>query len=143
MMTTTAVILVILTLTGMLATWHRRFNLDGANTPAWLATTLNCVAYVCYCSYSYVCSIVFGTFRCRRVAGQSYLVQDLSIDCSSHNHKLTAIYAALMVVVLSVGLPLLCAITTARHLQTGTIDSLSELPRPFRSIFVGYKMQFW
>ena len=52
-------------------------------------------------------AVFFQTLNCQEIDGVSYLRNDLSIDCSLPAHKSATYLAVFMVLVFSVGLPLL------------------------------------
>ncbi|CAN0064352.1 unnamed protein product, partial [Hapterophycus canaliculatus] len=67
---------------------------------------LSMVLLVTFLVYSSVSSILFKTFACEELDdGSNYLRADYRIECDSSKHKAFAIYAGIMIVVYTVGIP--------------------------------------
>jgi hypothetical protein len=58
-----------------------------------------------YFIYASANTIFFQTFNCQRIDSTSFLRNDLSIDCSSSEHKSASMFAGFMVLIFSFGLP--------------------------------------
>jgi hypothetical protein len=74
--------------------------------------------------YSTVSTAVFQTFACDDVSGlnNSYLRADYSIVCHTREHKLYQCYAAVMILVYPIGIPLLYAYALRRNKHLLSID---------------------
>lgn len=79
---------------------------------------LSMVLMLTFLVYSSVTSKLFQMFACDELDdGRSYLRADFRIDCNSSAHKRFQIYAAWMIVVYTLGIPLLYGILLLRKRQ--------------------------
>lgn len=77
---------------------------------------LSVVLLLLFLVYSSVSSNVFRMFACDSVDdGNSYLRADYRIMCTDAKHKALQVYAAVMIAVYPVGIPLLYAVLLHRH----------------------------
>lgn len=104
------------------------------------------ILWLTFLMYSSVSSTLFLMFACDDLdGGKTYLRADYKIDCNSPIHLRSQIYAAFMVVIYIVGIPVLYAILlfrsrkvlmdgSARHEDAGSrsFSNLWELCRPHR-----------
>jgi len=68
---------------------------------------LACLFYFSYLILPSITSAIFPFFVCTKVENESYLVADMSFNCGSDEWRDGAIYAAFMVLVYPVGLPMM------------------------------------
>ncbi|CAM9993418.1 unnamed protein product, partial [Choristocarpus tenellus] len=75
------------------------------------------VMAITFLLYSTVSTVIFQTFSCDDLedVGQSYLRADYTISCGTKRHKAHIIYAAFMVLVYPVGIPVMYAIVLYRR----------------------------
>ena len=83
-------------------TWEReRFYYEVKNR------YLACLFYFSYLILPSITSAIFPFFVCTKVENESYLVADMSLNCGSDEYRDGAIYAAFMVLVYPVGIPMM------------------------------------
>ena len=68
---------------------------------------LACLFYFSYLILPSITSAIFPFFVCTKVENESYLVADMSLNCGSDEYRDGAIYAAFMVLVYPVGIPMM------------------------------------
>eukprot|EP00903_Cladosiphon_okamuranus_P018661 g17175.t2 len=98
--------------------------------------------------YSNVSSTLFKTFACEELAdGKNYLRTDYRIECDSSRHEGLQVYAGLMIVLYTVGIPSLYGVLLFRDMdvlkrdqvdreENARIRSTSDLWKPYRpSVF--------
>jgi hypothetical protein len=90
-------------------------------------------------------AIFFQTFNCQYIDSVSYLRNDLSIECSDPAHKTATNFALFMVVVFSVGLPLLYLHILLPHRQgflaaSGRCQANLNSVRTLRFFYMDYKV---
>lgn len=82
---------------------------------------------VTFLVYSSVSAAVFQTFACEHLAdGKEYLRADYRIECDSSRHKALQVYAAIMIFVYPVGIPLLYAILLYRNRRVLMYENARE-----------------
>jgi hypothetical protein len=86
-------------------------------------------------------AIFFQTFNCQSIDGKRYLRNDLSIDCSDPAHQSASILAVFMVLIFSIGLPLLYLLLLIPHrkgfvAQSGRSQAGLEDVRNLRFFFM-------
>ncbi|CAM9867127.1 unnamed protein product, partial [Laminaria digitata] len=108
---------------------------------------LSAVLLLLFLVYSSVSSTVFSMFACDSLDdGKEYLRADYRILCTDAKHKTLQVYAAIMIAVYPVGIPLLFAVLLYRHRDVlsdpaadnttaRSIDSLWAPYRPNRSYY--------
>jgi hypothetical protein len=98
-----------------------------------------------YCIYPGANAVFFQTFNCQSIDGKRYLRNDLSIDCSDPAHQSAVVLAVLMVVLFSVGLPLLYLSLLVPHrkgfvAESGRSQAALEDVRSLRFFYMDYKV---
>lgn len=97
------------------------------------------IAFFIYSSVSYT---IFQTFVCDTLDdGVSYLRADYSLTCSGKEHSYYVVFAAAMVFVYPIGIPLFCwnwMRGNREELQRVDRDSVARL-KPFQGIWASYK----
>ncbi|CAM9381315.1 unnamed protein product, partial [Laminaria digitata] len=102
---------------------------------------LSAVLFLMFLVFSSVSSTVFRMFACDSLDdGGEYLRADYRILCTDAKHRALQVYAAIMIVVYPVGIPLLFAVLLYRHrvvlsdygADRATAQSISSLWAPYR-----------
>jgi hypothetical protein len=73
----------------------------------WFKRLGNVLLVLGYFIYAAASTIFFQTFNCQQIDSKTFLRNDLSIDCSDPAHKSATAFAAIMVILFSVGLPVI------------------------------------
>jgi hypothetical protein len=101
-----------------------------------------------YFIYPAANAVFFQTFNCQQIDSESYLRNDLSIDCSLPAHKSASYLAAFMIVVFSVGLPLLYLSLLIPHrkgfvAESGRSQAGLEDVRSLAFFYMDYKNEYF
>ncbi|CAM9121622.1 unnamed protein product, partial [Sphacelaria rigidula] len=104
---------------------------------------LSMVLLLTFLVFSSVSAILFQMFACDDLEdGKRYLRADYRIECNSARHKAFEIYAAFMILVYPVGIPLFYAVLLFIHSDVLRNDSAREeniLVRPTADLWDAYK----
>ena len=106
----------------------RNRKLDGALTNV-RQKHVSLALLLAFLVYSSVSSILFQTFSCERLDdGKTYLRADYRIHCDSQTHTAYTVYAGIMTVLYTLGIPALyaCILFKDRHLLANKNDSSTE-----------------
>ncbi|CAM9726665.1 unnamed protein product, partial [Hapterophycus canaliculatus] len=87
--------------------WHRNRSSPEAVQKVRLKH-ISAALWITFLIYSSVSSSIFQTFSCETLAdGKTYLRADYSIECDSSKHHAMRVYAAVMIFVYPLGIPLI------------------------------------
>ena len=86
---------------------------------------------------------VFTMFKCRTVAGISYLEADYNITCWNGEHLLATVSAFVFMIVYILGIPLGSVLVLFRHRKKLWDPNHPEIKRMYGSLFIYYKPHFW
>ena len=106
----------------------RNRKLDGALTNV-RQKHVSAALLLAFLVYSSVSSILFQTFSCERLDdGKTYLRADYRIQCDSQTHMAYTIYAGIMTVLYTLGIPALyaCILFKDRHLLANKNNSSTD-----------------
>ncbi|CAM9186739.1 unnamed protein product, partial [Laminaria digitata] len=99
---------------------------------------LSAVLLVTFLVYSPVSSTLFQMFACEQLDdGRNYLRADYRIECDLHRHRSLQVYAGFMILVYTVGIPLLYAILLCRN------DVLTDGVRRNTNLSVSTTSDLW
>lgn len=131
----------ILGITYVIALWRNRGSEDGLRSVRNKHVCM--VLILTFLVYSSVSSAVFQMFACETLDdGKNYLRADYRIDCDSEKHKSLQVYAAFMVVVYPIGIPLFFAALLYRQrdvLQDGHVRKGNERVKSISNLWEPYK----
>jgi len=83
---------------------------------------------------------VFQMWQCQEIDGVNYLQADMSVICWKSEHISYSVFAAVMFVIIPLGVPVLGFVTLYRNREL-----LADPPflAKFRFLYSGYKPQYW
>ena len=102
---------------------------------------MSAVLFLLFLVYSSVSSMVFRVFACDSLDdGETYLRADYRILCTGRKHRVLQVYAAIMIAVYPVGIPLLFGVLLYRHREVlsgsgvdkAAAQSIASLWAPYR-----------
>lgn len=88
---------------------------------------LSAVLLVTFLVYAPVSAVLFQTFACEELGdGRNYIRADYRIECDSRRHQIFQVYAGFMILVYTVGVPLLYVALLSRNSDVLRHDALRE-----------------
>jgi hypothetical protein len=114
----------------------------------WVERVGNILLVLGYFIYAAANTIFFQTFNCLKVDSTSFLRNDLSIDCSDPTHKSATTVAALMVILFSIGLPVMYLLLLFPHRkgfagQSGRSQVALSDVKILRFFYLDYKPKYF
>jgi hypothetical protein len=99
--------------------------------------------FIIFIMYPGIGTRVFTMFKCRTVAGISYLEADYNITCWNGEHLLATVSAFVFMIVYILGIPLGSVLVLFRHRKKLWDPNHPEIKRMYGSLFIYYKPHFW